>query len=461
MTGEIYTVSTLHGSTIYTNDLEFSSITVSSLLSTTNFYTSTLYTSSISITSYNLNQSVYGATSKKSSISLLDNISILSSSILARLDNPPSIPQVYTFGPSIQNRWVATGDSAGVHNLSISNDGITWTGVAGYIFNIAYGIAWNGSRWVAGGEADYASVINLAYSDDNGLTWVPVSSPSLHTIFSIIWDGTQWIAVGTNFLTNWIISSPTGTLWTNIPTNIGLTYCYDIVWNGSIAVAVGSGANTIIYSDLNSYTTWNPTVNAFSACGFGIAWNGRIWVAVGEGGSTIRYSTDAVTWINALGYLFSAAGNGIAWNGTLWVAVGLGVSSAAYSYDGITWVSGNVIDPGSIVASMEGVSWNGTIWIATVDSSTGERTAISYDGITWEIGGSIFNNTIQKVAFNSRRPYTLTFPTNSTSPIIGTVSSSVSFPISVLSTSRLDVVSDTYYNGGYTNFSITMNACRS
>jgi hypothetical protein len=94
------------------------------------------------------------------------------------------------------------------------------------------------------------------------------------------------------------------------------------------------------------------------------------------------------------------------------------------------------------------------MWVAT---GTGTySTAYSYDGLNW-IGVSSFSIGGQGVAFNNRRPYTLTFPTNSAIATIGTVSSSISFPISVPSTSRLDIVSDAYYNGGYTNFSITMN----
>ena len=103
------------------------------------------------------------------------------------------------------------------------------------------------------------------------------------------------------------------------------------------------------------------------------------------------------------------------------------------------------------------------MWIA-VGSSVDTNAAYSYDGFTWTlfmIDLLPYNSIVYGIAFNSRRPYTLTFSTTSASSIIGTVSSSVSYTISVLSTSRLDVVSDAYYNGGYTNFSITMNASRS
>jgi hypothetical protein len=137
----------------------------------------------------------------------------------------------------------------------------------------------------------------------------------------------------------------------------------------------------------------------------------------------------------------------------MWVAVGSGTNSIAYSYDGINWTGLGF----PVFTSGIGIAWNGTMWVATGDGTN--STAYSYDGINWT-GVPSFSVCGLGVAFNNRRPYTLTFPSTSASSIISTVSSSISFPISVLSTSHLDVVSDTYYNGGYTNFSITMNARR-
>jgi len=196
-----------------------------------------------------------------------------------------------------------------------------------------------------------------------------------------------------------------------------------------------------------------------------VAWNGSLWVAVGQGTYSIAYSHDGITWIGAATTIFSNGGSDVAWNGSLWVAVGDGAggNTIATSTDGITWIGqGSTVMTagGPIIWNGISVAWNGSLWIAVGNSNNPPtRIATSTDGIHWF--GSTSTQTLFGIAFNSRRPYTLTFPTNSTSSIIGIVSSSVSFPISVLSTSRLDVVSDAYYNGGYTNFSITMNASRS
>jgi hypothetical protein len=179
-----------------------------------------------------------------------------------------------------------------------------------------------------------------------------------------------------------------------------------------------------------------------------------LWVAVGLGTNTIAYSYDGNTWYSTPTPVFSTGGLDVAWNGLLWIAVGSGTNSMAYSYDGINWTGLGF----PVFTSGNGIAWNGTMWVATGIGTY--STAYSYDGVHWTGVPSISGGG-QGVAFNSRRPYTLTFPTNSASSIIGMVSSSVSYPISVLSTSRLDVVSDAYYNGGYTNFSITINARRS
>jgi hypothetical protein len=337
-------------------------------------------------------------------------LTIQSSYIKAEIDNHPSLPQTYTFGPTVTNQWIAVGE--GTNTIYYSNNGVAWSPVTNNVFagGTGLGVAWNGSRWVACGTG----VTSLAYSDTNVAIWNAVASPSLTTIYSVIWDGTKWFAVGLGG-GKWIITSANGSVWTDITTNLSLTTCYGIAWNGSILVAVGEG-NTILYSNPYSYTTWNGTTNPFSTSGHGVAWNGRIWVAVGEGGSTIRYSTDAQTWTNASGTLFSTAGYGIAWSGAMWAAVGKGGTFVVYSNDGITWESGSVINLGSItITQFNSVAWNGTAWVATVESPSGGYTANSYDGITWKIATTpIFGITIHNAAFNNRRRYTLSFSTNST-----------------------------------------------
>jgi hypothetical protein len=268
-----------------------------------------------------------------------------------------------------------------------------------------------------------------------------------------------WVAVGQGS-GNTIATSSDGISWTGQGAVISIAV-EDVAWNGSIWVAIGEGGAASIATSTDGIT-WIGRSTIF-VVGYGVAWNGFLWVAVGNGPNHhFATSTDGIAWtghgktIMTNGGPIVWVGRDVAWNGALWIAVGQGSGTTiAYSYDGINWTG---IATSVFSSSGRGIAWNGAMWVATGDGTN--STAYSYNGFNWT-GVTSFSLGGNGVSFNSRRPYTLTFPTNSTSSIIGTVSSSISFPISVLSTSRLDVVSDTYYNGGYTNFSITINASRS
>jgi hypothetical protein len=93
----------------------------------------------------------------------------------------------------------------------------------------------------------------------------------------------------------------------------------------------------------------------------------------------------------------------------LWVAVGQGTNSIAYSYDGIVWAgstSGN-----NLFTVARNVAWNGTMWVA---AGTGSYSiAYSYNGINdWTGTYSTNTFTLYSIAFNNKRPNTITFPTN-------------------------------------------------
>jgi hypothetical protein len=78
------------------------------------------------------------------------------------------------------------------------------------IFTTVTTVAWNGTRWVAGGQGDN----QLAYSDD-GITWFPSSSGS-GAVFSgycdtVAWNGSLWVAGG--YGTNQLAYSYDGDTW--------------------------------------------------------------------------------------------------------------------------------------------------------------------------------------------------------------------------------------------------------
>lgn len=325
----------------------------------------------------------------------------------------------------IQHPVVAVGQ--GTHSLAYSPDGVQWTGLGTSLFTTGYAVAWNGSKWIVGG----LGTNTLAYSYD-GLRWTGLGA----TIFSvqtngIAWNGSIWVAVGSGI--NTIVYSTDGIVWIS-STNTIFTSCNAVAWNGKMWVAVGTGANSIAYStDGIAWTAISSTI--FSTQGNGVAWTGSLWISVGAGTNTIAYSLDGISWTGLGTAIFSTSGNGICWNGTRWVAVGTGSAhTIAYSANGTTWTGfGKTLFP----TAGNGVCWTGKRFVAVGD---GSMIGYSEDGLTWySAPNSIFSTQGNDVAGNSR--------------LGATVSDS-----QVALSDSLDVVSDTYYNTGYTNFSATIQS---
>ena len=274
----------------------------------------------------------------------------------------------------------------------------------------------------------------IIYSTD-GINWLPSSNGSsvLSTGNGVGWNGKQFVAVGNGQSIvyssdgiTWAVSANGGNMF---PTGNGITS------NGSRWVAVGGDTHSIAYS--SDGINWTAAIAPMTR-GYGIVWAGTQFVAVGYGINTILYSSDGINWTPSVNgnSVLSSDGRAIAWNGLQYVAVG---SSIVYSSDGINWSlssSGSAIFSGG---ESFGITWNGSLWIATgfgSNPNVNPSFAYSTDGINWIAGPNIFTYAGNAVASNF----------------------SIYNPIIIPSTGRLDVVSDAYYNSGYTNFSITMNA---
>jgi hypothetical protein len=126
------------------------------------------------------------------------------------------------------------------------------------------------------------------------------------------------------------------------------------------------------------------------------------------------------------------------------VAVGQGTTNTiAYSNDGITWIG-----LGLTLFTTIGydITWNGTRFVAVGEGLT-HTIAHSTDGITWRgVGTTIFTTTGRGVAGNSNVGSTI-------------VDSAISFNSNIYPNSnKLDIVSDNYYNAGYSNFSVDIVA---
>ena len=371
---------------------------------------------------------------------------ITKSNVKAKLSNYANNSQVYTFGQSIPNRWVAVGTRpsdtiSNINTIAYSSDGFNWIGSSSgnTIFSNASGVAWNGTMWVAVGSGSNT----IAYSSD-GITWI--GSTSGNSVFTsqgqgigIAWNGTMWVAVGganTGSINTIAYSYYGATGWIGVTGSDNFfNYGFGVAWNGTMWIAVGGGdsrPNTIVYS--YNGINWTGLGNTFFSgwAGSGVAWNGTMWVAVGEGNPSIIYSYNGLDWIgvtgsNSIFYI----GKGVAWNGTMWTAVGGSNGDGgspytiAYSYNGINW-TGVTGSTGILRVQGYGVAWNGTMWTAVGGTTpyaynnqgsilSPYTIAYSYNGVNWTgLSGStgIFQCYGTGIAFNNKRPNTITFPTN-------------------------------------------------
>ena len=339
---------------------------------------------------------------------------ITKSNVKAKLSNYANNSQVYTFGQKIPNRWVAVG--AGTYSIASSSDGLSWTGINGStnIFTEGYGVAWNGEKWVAVGKNSVVAC--SAYSYD-GLTWTFVSLSSYFGTlgaFCVASNGTMWVVGGNNY---YIVYSTDGINW-NPASIYPLVNGYGVAWNGTMWIVAGESYNNNIKL-MYSYNGINwAEVNSspsFANYAYGIAWNGTMWVATGgvDGSVRIGYSYNGFNWASSTSgsNLLNSYGRNVAWNGTMWIAGGAATNTIIYSYDGINWTG--VTGSTNIFSSYgKNFAWNGTMWVA-VGEGTNTLT-YSYNGNLWAgVTGSInIFSTGFGIAFNSKRPNTITFPTN-------------------------------------------------
>jgi hypothetical protein len=203
-----------------------------------------------------------------------------------------------------------------------------------------YGISWNNTVFLACG----AGGNTLATSSD-GKTWTGQGTGVFDTSgIKADWNGSYWVAVGagsTNTLAYSSNANATG--FVGLGKTTFTTAANGVSWMINKWVAVGAGGNTLAYnSNLNPASGWtaSPSSVVFSSAGNSAFWNGTVAVAGGTGtGNTIATSSDGITWTGQGVATFSTACNGVYWNTQRWVAVGSGGNSIAYSYNGTTWYS--------------------------------------------------------------------------------------------------------------------------
>jgi hypothetical protein len=184
----------------------------------------------------------------------------------------------------------------------------------------------------------------IIYSLNNGITWLPANnSRAIFTIVNnIIWNGMIWVAVGSGLYN--IATSTDGITWTGI-NNTLFTNINSIAWSPliNIFVAVGSGANSIASS--YDAISWSGYGTTYLTTGNDVKWNNNVCVVVGSGNTNIVYSANGINWTtisNRLNYVPTKLG----WSQSLNTFIGINSNDIS----------------GTIITSSNGINWSKLIY---------------------------------------------------------------------------------------------------
>ena len=357
-------------------------------------------------------------TINKQSIAFSNPVIIDETDITAQMDGLPlNGDQVYTFGPAIQNRFVAMG--AGANGGVYSNDGIVINPISAISSNTSSAIYWDGNKWIG-------SINHVPYYSYNGINWQSSGAAifSGGNSWSAYYNGTIYLIVAIGSSPNHMAYSYDGINWTSI-VGYTTTNIYAIAWNGTVWLAGGNGTNTLAYSyDGITWTISTSGNGIFTTFCLGLAWIGDKWVGVGQVGSLpqIAYTTDpngATGWtaISGISTLFGGSQvESICWNGKiLCVTCVSSTNLQAYSYDGINWFTNSIskvfTSSGTTAAAM---AWNGRLFLAANPGNIGNSLAYSYNGINWTGLGNAYITSPYCLGLNNRRLNSITFQRNLT-----------------------------------------------
>ena len=285
--------------------------------------------------------------------------------------------------------WVAGRLSSTTSQFAYSGDGKKWNiSSTPPPFGTKAGagprsIVWNGAIWVAVGDpgaSPVSSDVSVAYSYD-GINWtgIPNSySTVLSNAYGVAWNGSVFLATGNPTTgTNIIATSQNGTTWNKVSVSVAntLTQGRCVAWNGKQWLIGGQSATAdhtkMIYSTyLDGSTDWRTVswADPFANECRSIAWNGSMWVAVGgtpvsPRNTTLATSTNGITWTSVLTNTAVAAaspspaypaftnGQDVTWNNLYWIATGIGGDELVYSEDGSVWLAISTDKAGTTIAS--------------------------------------------------------------------------------------------------------------
>jgi hypothetical protein len=237
----------------------------------------------------------------------------------------------------------------------------------------------------------------------DAINWEPVGN-FYDSAWGFSWDGNQaWVAVGSTDYEGTPNPQETITLggftgasgWFNINSGGFQISGYDVAYNGSYWVAVGTTSTTpdaSIQISMDNQDWQNATSGGFSIAGRSVAWNGSYWIAGGFDSTKlnrIQKSVDGLNWTPSVAHNFDGFVSKVAWNGSYWLAAGAdssAVNQIEKSTDGLNWTSSANANFGTGVGkAARNLAWNGSQWVAVGNSVSGSNGSIatSTDGLNW------------------------------------------------------------------------------
>ena len=381
------------------------------------------------------------------------------------------------------NLWVAVGQ--GTNTMAYSTNGSTWTAITGTVFTTAGNeVTWNGSRFVAVGTGTYTILTST-----NGTSWSNVTTgTSLFSIgYSVCWNQTRFVAGGTTALLGVTpgvycpfdnsVSDVQGGItsqyvitngWFSDTSHLTLypgtiTYSQGIVGNYAISCSLAGSIVANYTFNTTAFTVafwvyptaWPNTV--FTLYGqvltaltgqpyFGVYVNGSNQLYILVGGVTTYTGTNTTVNLNKWSHItlvyasntLSVYVNGVVSN----ISISITISSALSYGLGFCYSA-----PYTFVGSLDDFRiYNSALsatQIAALYTNPFSSTAYSPDGLNWypSPGTSVVATTTNGVASNPR---------------IGAVVVDSQLTLNktgVNASNKLDIVSDTYYQNGCTEFS--------
>jgi hypothetical protein len=193
-----------------------------------------------------------------------------------------------------------------------------------------------------------------------------------------------------------IITSPSGSVWTNQTNGFAGSYINGISWSPSLGlwVAVGQSGKTFTSPD---GVTWTDRTFGAATRFTCLIWVDELNLFVAGGGSGILYtSPDGITWTSRTSNMVNNEIFEICWSPSLSLLVIVGGGGKlCTSPDGVTWTSRT---SGFGTTQINGVAWSPTLnlFIAVGPSGT---NSTSPTGVTWTLRTAVgtAGNTMESV----------------------------------------------------------------